>query len=742
MVTVALIQPSNKFLTSPKMYFSLGLLYIAAVLEEHGHNVKIHDMREGGSLADIPEASFYGVTATTSYELEHAQEIGVYLANNRVGKTVIGGHHATLFPDSMTRIFNYVVVGYGEYAMLSIVEGKATQKIVHGSQPDINSLPYPARHLLSEDSIFSTVLYEGEHYGKGEKATTMITSRNCPYNCSFCLPKGTLILTSNLTWIPIEQATIGTKLIGVSQNKGKRTRLTETAVTHTFHRQAKILKIETEDGTLYSTEEHPWLTTHNRWRAAKKLKDTWYLRKVSQPQTILPPTDNYKKGYVAGATDGDGYLGHYTHPSENNRYLRHRFRLVGDTEMMDTTLQYLTDLGIYSYEANFQCKGWPNITKAIRADRKADIFAIEALLEPISDTEYKRGYLAGFYDAEGSCDGYSLRLHNTDETLLNKVKNYLTAFGFSSKTETFSSGACRSLRIIGGTSENIRFMALVQPKVVNKKHKILNVALHNRTKIVSITKLDGIVDVYNLETTSSNFIADGFVTHNCPQTYLRRVYKTVTQMRTPESVASEIKYLIDRYDCTHFRFVDDLFTMDKRRALKICELIAPLNVHFRTQTRADRIDRELCNALAKSGCEELGLGVESADDYVLKVMRKGMTVEQNRKAVTLIKESGMRAKTNFMVGLPKETWETIELNKQFFRDMQPDKYILNMFCPFPGCDVAEHPERYGVKILDRDWSKYYNFTESFIETDCASKKELDEHYSNLCAYLKSEEWRQ
>jgi radical SAM superfamily enzyme YgiQ (UPF0313 family) len=135
------------------------------------------------------------------------------------------------------------------------------------------------------------------------------------------------------------------------------------------------------------------------------------------------------------------------------------------------------------------------------------------------------------------------------------------------------------------------------------------------------------------------------------------------------------------------------------------------------------------------------LGVESADDHVLEVVRKGETVEQHRAAVRMAREAGLIVKCNIMTGLPAETWGTIEKNKQFFRDTKPDKYIHNVFCPFPGCDVWREPEKYGVKILDRDYSKYYNFTESFIETDVASRAELNEHHAEMRRFLERGEWK-
>jgi len=149
----------------------------------------------------------------------------------------------------------------------------------------------------------------------------------------------------------------------------------------------------------------------------------------------------------------------------------------------------------------------------------------------------------------------------------------------------------------------------------------------------------------------------------------------------------------------------------------------------------------MCRALKRSGCEEFGLGVESADPKVLKLINKGETVEDHKRAVEMVRNSGMRVKTNWMCGLPGETWGTIEKNKAFMREVKPDKYILNMFCPFPGCEIARNPEKFGVTILNKDWSLYYNFTKSFIKTDVSSNEELNAHFEEFGRYLKGGEWK-
>lgn len=211
--------------------------------------------------------------------------------------------------------------------------------------------------------------------------------------------------------------------------------------------------------------------------------------------------------------------------------------------------------------------------------------------------------------------------------------------------------------------------------------------------------------------------------------------------RSPELFVNEVKFLQDRFGCQHFRFVDDAFTLNKERLFQICLLLQPLNVHYRAQTRADLVTDEMCKALRASGCDELAIGVESADNQVLKTVNKSETDEDMKQAVQLIKASGMRAKTYWMTGLPKETWLSIELNKLFMKEVKPDRWTLSMFAPFPGCNIERNPEKYGVKILNRDYNLYGNFSKSFIQTDVASNEELNLHYQEFYKYLVSEEWK-
>ncbi len=100
---VVLVMPPNPVLETPTMYPNLGVLYLAAGLEQAGYKVQIADLRDKKADIDlIPEAPIIGFSATTG-EISDAKQLA-QLAKSREPKctTVIGGAHASLLPEIVT----------------------------------------------------------------------------------------------------------------------------------------------------------------------------------------------------------------------------------------------------------------------------------------------------------------------------------------------------------------------------------------------------------------------------------------------------------------------------------------------------------------------------------------------------------------------------------------------------------------------------------------------------------------
>lgn len=189
---VSLIIPPSPFLGDQKRNTPLGILYIASWLEMHGYEVCVTDLRETNPAEwnlYIPFGDVYGITATTP-EYPYALQIANILKNDRTKAPIIlGGVHVTATPQTVDPVFDILVMGEGEITMLQVlddIQQNKAKRIYHCKHRimHLDLIPFPARHLVSKDSIVSYTSTV-----KGEASTTIIGSRGCAYNCAFCASK-------------------------------------------------------------------------------------------------------------------------------------------------------------------------------------------------------------------------------------------------------------------------------------------------------------------------------------------------------------------------------------------------------------------------------------------------------------------------------------------------------------------------------------------------------------------------
>lgn len=215
------------------LFQPLGLAYIASVLEKNNYEVKILDALAEGfdkeriidgrrmvglSYAEIKRRikkfnpDIVGVSTLFSFQSHEAHKM-IDLVKKINPKIIIlaGGPHATVQPEDMlgNKNLDYVVRGEGEYAMLDFVraiEQKKTVKNIKSlsyregyrgiinnprSEPNIklDELPFPARHLFPMEKYFEAAkkgrVVDGL-IAYGKKRTSIITSRGCPFTCTFC----------------------------------------------------------------------------------------------------------------------------------------------------------------------------------------------------------------------------------------------------------------------------------------------------------------------------------------------------------------------------------------------------------------------------------------------------------------------------------------------------------------------------------------------------------------------------
>lgn len=172
------IVPDSPFLTDEKVFPFLGPLYLSAVLKQDGHDVKVIDLVQNQEIPPI-EADYVGITATTP-QFPRAVEILNAIKNRYpFQKVIIGGPHASADPEECARYFDMVCVGEGEDFVKDIDhEGLKGSYQQYGKLEDLDAIPLPDRGAIDMSKY--------HYFIDGKRTTSMLTSRGCPYNCSFC----------------------------------------------------------------------------------------------------------------------------------------------------------------------------------------------------------------------------------------------------------------------------------------------------------------------------------------------------------------------------------------------------------------------------------------------------------------------------------------------------------------------------------------------------------------------------
>jgi len=177
--------------------------------------------------------------------------------------------------------------------------------------------------------------------------------------------------------------------------------------------------------------------------------------------------------------------------------------------------------------------------------------------------------------------------------------------------------------------------------------------------------------------------------------------------RSPQNVVAEMKWQINEFGVNEFEFLDDLFAVNRRWLDEFCEELDKnhINVPWRCHGRVNSLGREHMLKLREHGCYQIGFGVESGNDEILKDIKKNITTNQVRQAFEHAKEAGLLTIAYFMVGHRKDTHATIRQTVRFAKEIGPDMCGFGVLLPFPGSEVYSYvPEE-----IKYDWARYNSY---------------------------------
>jgi len=176
----------------------------------------------------------------------------------------------------------------------------------------------------------------------------------------------------------------------------------------------------------------------------------------------------------------------------------------------------------------------------------------------------------------------------------------------------------------------------------------------------------------------------------------KAVWGRRTIMRSAGHVIEELKEL-KRAGWNAVMFFDDTMGVNKVRLTEIAYALKRLEITYRLFLRSSDVDRKLAHVLAKTGCHEVGIGVESGSDKILASIHKGETIAEQRQGIETLRSEGVRVKGFLIVGLPGESRETLAETEAFLRDVPMDDHDFSLLSIFPGSGIHAHPEDYDVK---------------------------------------------
>ena len=217
--------------------------------------------------------------------------------------------------------------------------------------------------------------------------------------------------------------------------------------------------------------------------------------------------------------------------------------------------------------------------------------------------------------------------------------------------------------------------------------------------------------------------------HECTFCSQWKHWQACWRVKSSERIADEIKYCNETFGSKFIWLTDDNFGAGNRPK-EIAEAILrrelSKDVAWFVQARCDDIirNKEILPKLKESGLSWVLLGVENSNPSTLDAFKKGITPQDAKTAVKLLKNNGIFAHAMMIIGQRKDTLESIWRLKEFANELDPDFIMFGILTPFPGTEIYEEANRNGW-IMDKNWT-HYDMIHAIMPTETLSVNEVQE----------------
>lgn len=218
--------------------------------------------------------------------------------------------------------------------------------------------------------------------------------------------------------------------------------------------------------------------------------------------------------------------------------------------------------------------------------------------------------------------------------------------------------------------------------------------------------------------------------YNCVFCATRAIRGKDIVFRPAVDVLEEIEWLMREHGTNHLSFLDECFLADRERAKTIMNAFIERGYNLTWKmpnVSAWHLDDELLELMKRSGCKMITVSVESGSERVLhKIIRKPLKLDIFPNIISKCRKLGIDIATNFVIGLPGETWEEIRQTFRVAEELDFDLSAFHIATPYPGTDLYRTAKKQKMLPADFDFRnpKYFGTSQGFITTSEFSPLEL------------------
>jgi radical SAM superfamily enzyme YgiQ (UPF0313 family) len=185
--------------------------------------------------------------------------------------------------------------------------------------------------------------------------------------------------------------------------------------------------------------------------------------------------------------------------------------------------------------------------------------------------------------------------------------------------------------------------------------------------------------------------------------------------RSPEKVVAEIDMLVNNYGVKNIKIIDEMFVLNEKHVLKICDLIIErgYKLNIWAYARVNTVNERLLGRLKQAGITWLAYGIESGNDKVLKSVAKGITVEKTKQVIKLTRDMGINVIGNYILGLPEDDLQSMQDTMELATELNCEFINVYNATAYPGSRLYEQAVKQEWK-LPETWAAYSPYSYEYL----------------------------